>query len=84
MLIDAYRCMSITTSPSKVSKLHVYNTVYETSGNLSTKRLVYETSDTRLVYPMVPVHADFSDTLYTIVKFPPRSAEGKLGCKANA
>ena len=33
---------------------------------------------------MLPVHADFSDTLYTIVKFPPRSAEGKLVRKANA
>ena len=35
-----------SATASKVRKLHVYNTLYETSGNPSTKRLVYETSDT--------------------------------------
>ena len=33
---------------------------------------------------MLPVQADFSDTLYTIVKFPPRSAEGNLARKGKA
>ena len=33
---------------------------------------------------MLPVHADFSDTLYTIVQFLARSAEGKLARKGKA